>query len=215
MDSSRRLQAQSSAQPLSRPHFGPYPPLRTTSIARLGRSRPLAVQVWVEAFVAVRSVVGHETLVVGDRGRSSLVGDCLRRDGRVASRIVSRSGCRCMRLVEGAVHSSVAVHHSALLVGTSAGLWGERVRACCSQAVRWKSVEVVSPGRAFAQPEERQWRAYHCIASERTCSGSACAGSLSGLKPLLYAMVGCVRYKGRGRRVKVASRAQRVTRGAS
>jgi len=215
MDSSRRLQAQSSAQPLSRPHSGPCRQLQTASTAHLGRSRPLAVQVWVVVSVAVRSAVCHGTLVVGGHARSSQVGDCLRRDGRVASRIVSRSGYRCMRLVEGVVHSSVDARRSALLAGTSAGPWGERVRACCSQAVRWRFVEVVSPGRAFAQPEERQWRAYHCGSSTHTCSGSACAGSLSGLKPLLYAMVRCIRYKGRGRRVKVASRAQRVTQGAS
>jgi hypothetical protein len=215
MDSSHRLRGQSSAQPLSRTRSGSYRRLQTTSTAHLGRSRPLAVRAWVEVSVAARSVVCRGILVVGDRGRSSLAGDCLCLDGRVASRIVSRSDCRCMRLAEGAVHSSADARRSALLVGVSAGLWGERVRACCSQAVRWRFVEVVSPGRAFAQPIECQWRAYHCRQSRRTCSGSACAGSLSGLKPLLYAIVRCVRYKGRGRKVKVASRAQKVTRGAS
>lgn len=170
---------------------------------------------WVEVSAAVRSVACHGTLVVGVRGRSSLVGGSLRRDGMVVNRIANRSGCRCMRLVEGAVRSSGDVRRSALLVGTSAELWGEQARACCSQAVRWMCVEVVSPERAFAPPEERQWRAYHCGASQHTCSGSACAGSLSGLKPLLYAMVRCVRCEGRGRRVKVTSRAQKVTRGAS
>lgn len=157
MDSSHRSRAQSSAQPLPGPHYRPCRQRQTASTAHLDRSRPVAVQVWVAVSVAVRSVACRGNLVVGVRGRSLLVGDSLRRGGRAASRTVSRSGCRCMRLEEGAARSSAAARRSALLVGTSVGLWEEWARACYSQVVRWRFVEAVSPGRASAQPEGCQW----------------------------------------------------------
>lgn len=72
------------------------------------------------------------------------------------------------------------------------GLWAEWALACYSLVSRSRSVEAVSSAKASARPGASVNYTHSLRARQRTCSGSACAGSLSGLKPLLYAMVKCV-----------------------
>lgn len=103
---------------------------------------------------------------------------------------VSRSD-RCKRLVQGESRSWRDGRRNALQGGRiAAERSGLEAQACCSRASRWMCVAGATTGRASAQPGPCQRRTPHYfLSATRTCSGSACAGSLSGLKPLLYAIV--------------------------
>lgn len=149
-----------------------------------------------------RWAVGHGSPAVGARDRSSVVEESRSRRGGDHDRIggyyrAPRNAGRCMRLEEVCCRS---LHCFRRRIGAlGGGLVGRLVQAgevCCSQGAPTRS-GAGATRLSFARGEQQPGSALvSCsmrssgVQCKPTCSGSACAGSLSGLKPLLYAMVG-------------------------
>lgn len=122
-------------------------------------------------------------------------------DSSVAAHHISNlAGMRRAGACFRSLSDAAAAHRS--LGGSPGAGWGGRcvlvglrAGACCNLGAQRRCVVGVEPlrggfGTSFAQPG---WYINTILdsfkARTHTCSGSACIGSLSGLKPLLYAMV--------------------------
>lgn len=189
----------------------PYPPPQTTSTAPRDHSHPSAAQASAAAYSAAQSADAHDTLAAVVHFHNSLAAGIqlhtLCPDAVAAAAVVCyRTCCRsgglagmrragvCCRSWLGAGHCRLRCRSGrpggivAARGGRCAG-WGRRARACCSLGARMRCV--VGGRTSFAQPCLHELAFYFSSSlCARTCSGSACMGSRSGLNPLLYAMVG-------------------------
>ena len=163
---------------------------QTASTAHLDHSHPAGAQALAGVSVAVRSVVYHGKIEVGVHDRSSQVVETQR--WALSRCSVSRSD-RCMRPVEVCCRNSQDDRRISLLGGSHVASLERVGEACCSPDALRTFAGAVGLGTSFVRPKcvcVNDVYAYILQGHSCTCSGSACAGNLSGLKPLLYAMMG-------------------------
>lgn len=141
--------------------------------------------------VAVRSAVYHGKIEVVVHDRSSQVVESQR---WALNRCSACRSDRCMHPVEACYRNSQDDHHISLLSGSRVASLERVGEACCSQGALRMFAGAVSSGTSFVRPKGVCVNDVYTLILQGhscTCSGSACAGSLSGLNPLLYAMMRC------------------------